>query len=448
MWYERLVQMPPTQYARSGDMQLAYQVLGDGERDIVLVFDWGSHLEVLWEHPVLAEFIESLARFARVSCFDMRGVGMSDPVPGAAAAPEDWVEDVSAVMNAAAIDRATLFAHGHAAQLALMAAATHPERIVSLVLCNGFARLARDDDYPAGMPTAVQDAVLGNIERTWGTGALASILGPSVADQPGLQEWWGRLERFASTPMTAVAKARTIDELDLRHVLPLVVAPTLVLHSRDNGYIRVEHGRFLASAIAGARLVELDSADHWPLPSTELLGAVEEFVTGARGSVDDTDRVLATVLFTDIVGSTERVTAVGDRRWSTIRDRFEESIRNELQRHGGELVGVAGDGVLATFHGPARAVRFARQLRDVVRTHGIELRSGLHAGEVTRRDSGISGIAVHIAARVSALADPGEVLVTRTVRDLVAGSGLAFEERGEHVLKGVPDSWTLYAAMS
>ncbi len=212
----------------------------------------------------------------------MRGIGMSDPVPDGASAPEDWVDDVTAVMDAAGFQRASVIAQGHAVQRALMAAATHPERIESLVLYNGFARLARADDYPAGMPESAQEAILDSIEQTWGTGALAAPLAPSVADRPGVMEWWGRLERFAGTPRTALAKARSIYELDLRHVLPLVAVPTLVVTSRDNMYIRAGHGRYLAEHIAGARLVELDSADHWPLPDPELLGAIEEFVTGSR----------------------------------------------------------------------------------------------------------------------------------------------------------------------
>ena len=440
--------MPPrTEYARSGEIQLAYQVFGEGPRNVVLVFDWASHLEALWEQPLLEEFLTSLARFARVLWFDMRGVGMSDPVSGGAAAPEDWVDDVTAVMDAAGFERATLIAQGHAVQLALMAAATHPERIESLVLYNGFARLARDDDYPAGMPEVAHEAVLQMIETTWGTGALAAALAPSVAARPGVTEWWGRVERFAGTPRMALAKARTIYELDLRNVLPLVATPTLVILSRNNAYIRAAHGRYLADHIGGARIVELDSADHWPLPDPELLGAIEEFVTGSRRDVEDSDRVLATLLVVDIVSSTEQAVALGDRRWSATRDRFEDSARQVLAVYGGELVDVAGDGILATFDGPARAVKCARQIRETVRSQGVELRSGLHAGEITRREGGIAGIAVHIAARVSALAAPGDVLVTRTVRDLVAGSGILFEERGEHELKGVPDRWTLYAAV-
>ena len=436
---------PRTHYVTSGDVQLAYQVFGQGERELVLVIDWASHLEVFWEIPFMVEFLEGLGRIGRVLSFDMRGIGMSDPVPGGVLAVEDWVGDVAAVIDAAGFGRATMVAQGHACQLALMAAATHPERIESLVLFNGFARLLRDDDYPVGMPPEIHDVVLEGIATTWGTGALAHILAPSMVDQPGVLEWWARVERFAGTPRMAMSKARTISELDLRNVLPLVAAPTLVVHARANEYIRVGHGRYLAENIAGARYVELDVPDHWPLPGSGLLGAVEEFVTGSRAVVDDSDRVLATVLVVDVVGSTEHASELGDRRWSSLRDQFEGAVRHGLATHGGELVDVAGDGVLATFDGPARAIRCARHVRDTVRLQGLEVRSGLHTGEVSRRGETISGIAVHIGARVGALAAPGEVLVTRTVRDLVAGSGIAFEPRGEHELKGVPDTWALYA---
>jgi class 3 adenylate cyclase len=441
------VAAPRTQYVTSGDVQLAYQVFGEGEREIVLVFDWASHLEVLWEQPHVLDFFDVLRRLGRVLWFDMRGLGLSDPVPGGELAPEDWVDDVAVVMDAAGFSQATLFAQGHAAQFALMAAATHPERISSLVLYNGFARLARADDYPAGMPEAIQNIVVEQITEQWGSGALVRMLAPSIADRPGVVEWWGRVERFAGTPRTAVSKARTVYELDLRHVLPLVTVPTLLIHSRGNAFIQVDHSRYLAEHIRDARLVEIDSADHVPLPHPELVGALQEFVAGSRVVVPDVDRMLATILVVDVVGSTERASELGDQRWRSLRDRFEEVVRQGLLSHGGELVDVAGDGVLATFDGPARAIRCATHVRDSLRVQGLDVRSGLHTGEISRRDGGIAGIAVHIGARVGALAAPGEVLVTRTVRDLVAGSGLAFEDRGEHELKGVPDTWALYAAV-
>jgi len=437
---------PRTQYARSGDVHLAYQVIGEGPRDIVLVLDWASHLEALWEQPLVAEFISALNRFARVIWFDMRGVGLSDRVVDAAVSAEDWLEDVSAVMDASGSERATIVAHGHAVQLAVLFAATHPERLDSLVLINGFARLLRSDDYPAGMPTEARDSVLAGIETNWGTGRLATVLAPSVASQPGVKDWYGRVERYAASPGTALAKMRAISELDVRNVLPLVAAPTLVVHNRDDWFIRAGHGRYLAEHIAGAHLLERDSADHWPIGDADLLGAIEEFVVGSRSEDTDVDRFLATVLFVDVAGSTERVSEIGDRSWDALLGRFETIVGRVLSDHRGELVNTAGDGVLATFDGPARGIRCAWSLRDSLKQTGLEVRSGIHTGELTRRNGGVAGIAVHIGARVSALAEPGEVLVTRTVRDLVAGSGIVFEDRGEHALKGVADRWALYAA--
>ena len=435
-----------TQYARSGDADLAYRVFGEGPPDVVLVYDWASHLEAVTELPLFEEFMRSLARFSRVIWFDMRGIGMSAPVVGDPPI-ELWMDDLRAVMDAVGSEEATLVAQGHAAQLAVMAAASHPERVRSLVLLNGFARLARADDYPAGMPEHVQELYARGIEANWGTGEFASLLGPSIADRPGVVEWWGRVERFGATPVRARSRLESILELDVRHVLPLVDVPTLVIHSRGDEIVRVGHGRYLAEHIPGARLVERDSADHWPLPEADLLATIEEFVTGSRAATPDHDRFLATVLFVDVVGSTERLSEVGDRSWRIVLDRFEGIARRELELYDGTLVDTAGDGLMAIFDGPARAIRCALHLRDELHRAGLDVRAGLHAGEIVRRSDDVAGVAVHIGARVSALAAPGEVLVTRTVRDLVAGSGLSFEERGEHELKGVPERWTLYAAL-
>jgi class 3 adenylate cyclase len=440
------VATPRTQYARSGDVHLAYQIIGDGPRDIVLVLDWASHLEAVWEQGFVQELISSLTRFARVLWFDMRGIGLSDRVAEEAVAAEEWMEDVGAVMDAAGSERATLLAHGHAAQMALLFAATHPERVDSLVLVNGFARLSRADDYPVGMPAEIQRSVLDGIEEHWGTGAMATLLGPSVAFRPGVLDWYGRVERYAAGPGTALAKMRAILQLDVREVLPLVAAPTLVVQNRGDMLVRAGHGTYLAEHVPGARLLERDSADHWPLPDPDLLGAIEEFVTGSRSADEDADRFLATVLFVDVAGSTERVSEVGDRRWRALLDRFDENVQRALDAHRGELMNTAGDGVLATFDGPARAIRAAWQIRDAVRQNGLDVRCGVHTGEVTRRDGDVAGMTVHIGARVSSVAGPGEVLVTRTVRDLVAGSGIVFDERGDHALKGVTEQWALYAA--
>jgi class 3 adenylate cyclase len=437
------VPAPITRYARSGDVHLAYQVVGDGPRDLVFALDWASHLEVLWEQPFVQELVLSVARFSRVIWFDMRGVGLSDRV--LESAPEDWIDDVAAVMDAAGSQRASLVAHGHATQMALMAAATHPDRIESLVLMNGFARFSRADDYPAGIPTEAGEQLLGQVADTWGRGTMAGFLGPSVAANPGMTDWYSRLERFTASPGTAQAKMRTILELDVREVLPLVTAPTLVIQNTGDAYVRAGHGRYLAEHIAGARLLERPSADHWPVPDPDLLVAIQEFITGARVEEPEVDRVLTTVLFVDVVGSTERVSELGDRRWQALLDQFVSTVQLQLQTHRGVLVDRSGDGILATFDGPARAIRCAWGIRDSLQRAGLEVRTGLHTGEVTQRQGDVAGIAVHIGARVSELAEPGEVLVTRTVRDLVAGSGIDFADRGEFPLKGVPEHWELYA---
>jgi class 3 adenylate cyclase len=436
---------PSTRYARSGDVYLAYQVIGDGPRDLVFSLDWATHLEVLWEQPFVQELISSLARFARVLWFDMRGVGLSDRLLEAPGAAEDWVDDVAAVMDAAGSERASILAHGHASQMALVAAATHPDRIESLVLLNGFARFARADDYPAGIPPGAAEILVAGVVETWGQGAMAAVLGPSVASIPGMTEWYGRLERFTASPGTALAKMRAILDLDVREVLPLVTAPTLVIQNLGDAYVRAGHGRYLAEHIAGARLLERDSADHWPVPAPDLLVAIEEFITGSPVEQPEVDRILTTVLFVDVVGSTERVSELGDRRWQALLDQFVGAVDRQLLAHRGVLVDRSGDGILATFEGPARAIRCAWAIRDAVGRVGLEVRSGLHTGEVTARNEDVAGIAVHIGARVSELAEPGEVLVTRTVRDLVAGSGIEFDDRGEFPLRGVGEPWELYA---
>jgi class 3 adenylate cyclase len=441
------VALGKTQYARSGDADIAYQVIGEGPRDLVVALDWASHLEAVVELPLFEELLRSLARFARVIWFDMRGVGMSDSVGSGVMPVESWVEDLVAVMDAVGSSRATLVVQGQAAQMAVMAATTHPERVASLVIVNGFARLARADDYPVGLPQEIHAVVAEQVERQWGTGSLATLFGPSLAGRPGLEEWWGRVERFGATPRLARARLEAVLELDVRELLPHVSMPTLILHNRDDHFVRVGHGRYLAEHIPGARLVERDSADHYPLPEPDLVAEIEEFVTGARSERTDGSGALATVLFVDVVGSTAHAREVGDRSWSVTLDRYVETARRALAAFGGSLEDTAGDGLLATFEGPARAVRCASRIVEDVRRAGLDVRSGLHTGEVVRGSTGIAGLTVHIGARVAALAQPGEVLVTRTVRDLVAGSGITFDERGEHELKGVPDRWALYVVL-
>jgi len=438
--------LAPTQYVRSGDADIAYQVIGDGPHDVVVVLDWATHLETLVEQPFIAELFTALSRFARVLWVGTRGVGMSGPI-GDVSPLEGWTHDLLTVMDAAGFERAGLVSHGLGAQVALVASATHPERVDALVVVNGYARFARADDYPGGLPADQHEPYLDALERQWGTGVHAHGLGPSVVGRPGVVEWWARVERFGATPRVARSQLETVLTLDVRAVLPLIEVPTLVIHSRDNVFARVGHGRYLAEHIPGARYVERESADHWPVPDADLIDVVEEFLTGSRSGMGDVDRVLATVLFVDVVGSTEFAAELGDRAWGVALERFEEVVHTALAAFGGRLESAAGDGILATFDGAGRAIGCARRVRDDARHSGLEVRCGLHAGEITRRSDGVAGIAVHIGARVAALAEPSEVLVTRTVRDAVVGSGIRFEERGEHELKGVPDTWVLYTAV-
>jgi len=440
------VTLARTQYVRSGDADIAYQIIGGGEHDLVLAFDFASHLEEVVAHPQIAEFVGSIARFARVLLFDMRGVGMSGGVASASAALESWMEDVVAVMEVAGSRRATLMAHGHAGQMAMMTAAAYPDRVASLVLVNAWARYARADDYPYGLPAEAHESILRMVEEQWGTGDDLVTVAPSVADRPGAREWWGRVERYSAPPSVARARMQAVLDLDVRDFLPLIQAPTLVVHSRDNMFARVGHGRYLAENIPGAKLVEMDSRDHqMGMFGFDLVGLVEEVVTGGKADVPAADRVLATVLFVDIVGSTQFASEAGDESWRAALGHVERVADDAIGLYEGSLERHTGDGMLATFDGPARAIRCAVRICDEARLGGVEVRCGLHAGEVIRRPEGLAGVAVHIGARICDLAEPGGVLVTSTVRDLVAGSGIAFEEHGEHELKGVPDTWALYA---
>ncbi len=439
---------PKTRYAlNEGGQYIAYQVFGEGAVDLIFIPDWCSNLEIMWEEPTLARFLQRLASFSRVICFDKRGSGVSDPVPlGAVPTWEEWMEDVKSVLDAVGSGRAAVFGHGDGGSMALLFAATHPGRTSALILADSYARRGRTADYPCGIPDSAAAKTIDGILQTYGTGEMTRYGGaPSLAGNASFVAWRGRYERLAMSPGMFRPVYPQTYKIDVRPVLPTVRVPTLVLHRSGNRYIRIDNGRYLAEHIAGAKFVEVPGDDHYyHAGDTEaLLGPVQEFLTGTR-EVADEDRVLATVLFTDIVGATAHAERLGDRAWTDLLGRHHGLVRQELARFRGREVDTAGDGFFATFDGPARGVRCALAIRDVVRPLGIHVRAGLHTGECERIGEKVCGIAVHIGARVMGLAGEGQVLVSRTVRDLVTGSGLRFDDYGRHPLKGVEDEWVLF----
>jgi class 3 adenylate cyclase len=438
-----------TQYARKGDAHIAYQIVGEGNTlDIVLVSTWFSHVEARWDLPGYAHYLRRLSSFSRLISFDKYGTGLSDPIPSKELPPlEDWMDDVSAVMDAVGLERAAIVGAGEASPMAELFAATYPERTSALVLLNATARISAAPGYEVGAPPEVRERIVSMAEQTWGRGDLIAAVNPTLAGDPVALEAWGRFLRLSASPATAAAVMRMLFELDVRDVLPAIRVPTLVVHRQDNPIVTVDQGRYVADQIEGAKFVAVPGADYGLAVGDNdvLIDEVEEFLTGSRPA-HATDRVLATVLFTDIVGSTPRAVELGDARWRELLERHDELAETEVERFGGAIA-FTGDGLLASFEGPARAVRCAFALRDRLRMLGLEMRAGLHTGEVERRGEGIVGIGVHIAARVLALAGAGEVLVSRTVRDLATGSGLTFVERGTHTLKGVPDQWEILEAI-
>jgi class 3 adenylate cyclase len=439
--------IPETRYAKSGDVHIAYQVFGQGRLDLVFVAEFWNSIEAMWEQPDYRRCLERLGSFARVICLDQRGTGSSDPVSlSELPTLEVWADDVIAVMEAVGSSQAALLGSGGGGGVSILFAATFPERVRALALVNSTARYTQAPDYPVGTSPEFEARIEKELEYGWGRGVLLETVAPSVAGDQEFRAWWGRYQRLGSTPGVVRATRRMLQQLDVRHVLPSIGVPTLVLHRADNRLVDVRHGRYLAERIPGARYVELEGDDYlWFVGDADaLLDEIEEFLTGSR-RMRDPERVLATVLFTDVVGSTERAAAIGDTAWRDLRAAHDAVVRAELERHRGREIDTAGDGFLATFDGPARAVRCACAIRDGVRAIGLEIRAGLHTGEVEIVGERLAGIAVHIGARVASCAEPGEVLASSTVRDLVAGSGIEFGDRGVRDLKGVPGEWRLFA---
>ena len=437
-----------TQYAKNGDVHLAYQALGDGPIDLLLLEADFIPTDAWDEQPLLAHAIRRLASFSRLIRCDRRGIGCSDPITAATPPTlEQWMDDSLAVLDAVGSARPSVMATNDAGTLGVLLAATHPHRVRSLVLVNAFARGIQAPDYPWGWPEDVaikmmDDTVEPGEDIGWGVGLVA----PSMAGDDDFRQWWDRAGNRGASPATARALLEVYLRSDVRDILGVIDVPTLVVHRTADKATVVESGRYLAEHIPRAKLVELPGADDffWVGDADSLIDQVEEFLTGTRPR-PELERALATVLFTDIVDSTRRASALGDLRWRRLLDQHDQICARHIEGHRGRIVKSTGDGVLATFDGPARAIACAASLRGVLQPLGVEIRSGIHTGEIEQRGDDIGGIAVHIAARIQTLAEPGQCLVSRTVTDLVAGSGIEFVDRGEHDLKGVAGRWRLFS---
>jgi class 3 adenylate cyclase len=443
---------PTTKFTRLGNDRIGYQVLGDGPIDLVFLTGMSSHIDLRWEEPLNEYFLHRLASFSRLILFDRRGTGVSDPVPlDHLPTWEQWADDMRAVLDAVGSERAAVMALFDGGPMAMLFAAIYPERTAALVLAHTAAKYVRADDYPQGFAPEVAEQLLQMVEQLWGTEEFVSIAAPSRSQDEGFRQRYARYLRGAARPREAAAQLRNLLSSDVRHVLPYIHCPTLILNRNGYRNLTADHARYLAEQIPKARLIELSGTDGVLVTehASAILDDVEEFLSGIPGgSVGD--RALATVLFTDIVSSTDLAAAMGDRRWKAVLETHDGITRDQVIRFQGRLIEPTGDGVLATFDRPGRAIRAAVAIRESMRGLGIDIRAGLHAGEIELRDGGhrVGGLAVHIAARVMAVAAPGEILVSSTVKDLVAGSGVEFRDGGMHDLKGVPGAWRLFAVES
>jgi class 3 adenylate cyclase len=438
---------PETRYAKCGELFIAYQTIGDSPIDLVFIPGFMSHLECLWELPECAALFRRLASFSRLILFDKRGSGLSDRVSTRELPTlEERMDDLRAVLDAVGSKRAALVGTWEGGPMSVLFAATYPERTSALVLWATPVAFRDAKDFPWVPAGGRSEEFTKLIGERWGQAMLRHVLAPSVASDERFVRWMGRLERLSLSPGAAIALWRMNRDIDVRAVLPSIRVPTLVMHRRGDRALSLEASRWTAQQIPGARLVEIEGEDHLPfVGDTEaLLGEIEEFLTGARRG-PEIDRVLATILFTDVVGSTERARQLGDRRWSELLGTLHERVGSQVSRFRGRVIDTAGDGVFATFDGPARAIRCAQAIHAVAAGLGLDLRTGLHTGECEVVGDKVSGIAVHMGARVAAEAAPGEILVSSTVRDLVAGSGIGFEDRGTRILKGMPGEWRVFA---
>ncbi|HEY6638713.1 MAG TPA: adenylate/guanylate cyclase domain-containing protein [Solirubrobacterales bacterium] len=442
--------MPETRYTKSGDYNIAYQVIGEGDLDLLWIAGFVSNVELAWEEPLLARFLNRLARFSRLIIFDKRGTGLSDRVPRSELPSlEERMDDVLAVLGAAGSDRAAVMGHSEGGNLAVLYAATYPDSVIALVTTGIFAKRRWSPDYPWAETPEQRERYIDELERNWGTDSDVERIAPSAARDPAFAGRLATYFRQSASPGDAAALLRMNSEIDVRAVLPAISVPTLIIHRTGDLDSKVEEGRWIASQIPRAKLVELPGDDHlpWVGDQDSVLDEVERFLTG-RLTPAEPDRVLATILVTDIVGSTERAAELGDRAWKELLERHHSIVREQLRVFRGEEVDTAGDGFLAIFDGPGRAIRAAAAIREGLLEDAIQVRCGLHTGECERLGDKIAGIAVHMAARVAETAEPGEIRVSGTVRALVAGAGIEFSNRGTALLKGVPEEQQLYAVES
>lgn len=443
--------MPRTRYATApSGARVAFQAIGDGARDILVNTDWLSSIDLMWDEPRYEHCLRRLASCGRLILFDKRGTGASDPLElrdGAfdVSLLEQANEDMLVVLDAAGSARATILGADTGGIPAIVFAATHPERVEALILQDSCARVTVSDDYPWGLNQADISAIISVVREGWGTGVGLAGLAPSLAEDPSTVEWCSRYERLSVPPATMIASWEDAAQIDVRAVLPLLRAPTLILSHQTNPLVPVGQGRYLADHISESRHVELDGSDIWLFADPRVVDEISSFLGEPSTRPDEDDRVLAAVLFTDLVSSTQQLAEIGDRRWRDLLDTHDRVLARAVYNHRGTLVDRAGDGMLATFDGPARAVRCATAIGTQLKKLGLEMRAGVHAGEIERRGDGVAGLAVHLAARIMGTAAASEVIVSRTVRDLTVGSGLEFVERGVHELKGIPGAWELFA---
>ncbi|MBV9917418.1 MAG: adenylate/guanylate cyclase domain-containing protein [Solirubrobacterales bacterium] len=440
--------LPETRFAKAGELCIAYQLLGEGDVDVILVPQWLSNIEQYWDHAAASYFLRRIASFSRLIMFDKRGTGLSDPGPPTQTL-EERMDDVLAVMDAVGSERAVLFGPSEGGPMAALFAATYPERCISLILYGACARWLEAPDYPVGRPKELVEAYGQHWIDGWGSGASLGVLAPSLAGDERFRQWWGRFERHSVRPGMVKPIFDAINAIDVRAILPAIRVPTLILHRRNDRLIDVGNGRYLAEHIPGARYVELPGDDHiyFAGDADALLDEIEEFVTGSRG-LHDPDRVLATVMFTDIVRSTELAARLGDRRWHDLITDHDRIMHDQIAVYRGRTIRSTGDGVFAAFDGPARAIRCALAVVDATNALDMEIRAGLHTGECQLAGEDLAGVTVHIGARIADLAEPCQVLVSGTVRDLVVGSNIAFDFRGVRPLDGVPGEWRLFTVGS